>query len=301
MLDSIAATMDDVALMTKIAAKKTVGVLGDDLALNAEQCSGKNIAADRELPIVSGVAKGSLINKIILIPLALFVSYFAPFLINPMLMLGGFYLCFEGAEKIIESFLKHDEISSADEDLSKSEDIDDLKEFEKQKIKGAVRTDFVLSSEIIIISLGTVADSPIFEQLIVLCFIGLVMTIGVYGFVAIIVKLDDFGFFLVSHSKSNRLIKIIGKTFVNASPIVMRALTAIGTVAMFTVGGGLIAHNLPFVATGLHSVLTSFPPMGGMIDQFFKLAFEALVGIVSGSVIFVIHFFISAIFKKNKK
>lgn len=265
LLDDIAAVLDDVALMTKVAAKKTAGVLGDDLALNAEQVSG--IRAERELPVVWAVAKGSLLNKAILVPAALLISAFASFLIGPLLMLGGAYLCFEGVEKLLHKWLH----PAQDDHLAKLEAaLDDPKidmvAFEAQKIKGAVRTDFVLSAEIIVITLGTVALSPFTQQLVVVTLIALLMTVGVYGFVALIVKLDDIGLHLMQKNPSNTALRYrLGAILLTAAPKLMKFLSIAGTLAMFLVGGGILSHNLDpihHIVVALEASLVNLPWAG---------------------------------------
>ena len=235
LIDDIATILDDVAVMTKVAAKKTAGVLGDDLALNAQQVTGIN--ADRELPVVWAVAKGSVINKVILIPVALLISIFVPMLVTPLLMLGGLFLCFEGFEKVFEKIFHktpHVEVESVA--------VTDMASFEKDKIKGAVRTDFILSAEIIVITLGTVATTTLTNQILVLVAIALAMTIGVYGLVAGIVKLDDAGLWLI---QKKGFAAVIGKVFLNTAPILMKFLGLAGTIAMFMVGGGILTHGIP--------------------------------------------------------
>lgn len=233
LLDDITAVLDDVSIMSKVAAKKTAGVIGDDLALNANQVSGKDIRPERELPIVWAVAKGSLINKIILIPLALLLSIYLPQAITVLLLLGGAYLCFEGAEKVLHS-LFHRKSSEHHEAVS-----------EASKIKGAIRTDFILSAEIIIIVLGTVQDSSTLTKILTLSAIGFGITIFVYGLVGLIVKLDDIGLWMLE--KKNVLAKMVGNSIIFLMPWLMRSLSILGTIAMFMVGGGIFSHNLPFV------------------------------------------------------
>jgi predicted DNA repair protein MutK len=243
LLDDIATILDDVAAMTKVAAKKTAGVLGDDLALNAQQVSG--VHAERELPVVWAVAVGSLKNKAILVPAALAISAFLPWLIVPLLMVGGLYLCFEGVEKLAEKFL-HGNGKTKDEheptELLEA-DLADFAAHEGEKIKGAIRTDFVLSAEIIVIALGTVAALPFLTQVLVLTGIGLLMTAGVYGLVAAIVKLDDLGLYLVA--KRNAALRGIGRALLLGAPWLMKTLAVVGTAAMFLVGGGILMHGLP--------------------------------------------------------
>lgn len=236
LLDDIAAVLDDVSIMTKVAAKKTAGVIGDDLALNANQVSGKNVLPERELPIVWAVAKGSLINKVILIPLALVLSVFLPQAIIPLLMIGGAYLCFEGVEKLLHRLLHKNNQSHSDETETLSE---------KDKIKGAIRTDFILSAEIIIIALGVLQDSSTLTQILSLSAIGIGITLFVYGLVGLIVKLDDIGLWLMQ--KKSALSQAVGKGLLFAMPWFMKGLSVIGTIAMFLVGGGIFTHNLPMI------------------------------------------------------
>ena len=238
LIDDIATLLDDVALMTKVAARKTAGVLGDDLALNAEQVSG--VKADRELPVVWAVAKGSLINKAILVPLALAISAFAPWAVTPLLMLGGAYLCFEGFEKLAHKFLhsKADDASRHAELVSAvANQAVDIVAFEKDKIKGAIRTDFVLSAEIIVITLGTVATVSFSKQVTVLSAIAVAMKVGVYGFVAATVKLDDVGLYL--SKKRAALARTVGVVLLSGAPMLMKLLSAAGTAAMFLVAAAL--------------------------------------------------------------
>ena len=274
LIDDIATVLDDVAILTKVAAKKTAGVLGDDLALNAEQVSG--VKADRELPVVWAVAKGSAVNKLILVPSALAISTVAPWAVTPLLMLGGGFLCYEGFEKLAHRFLH----SKAEEEAHHAELVKalqdpavDLVAFEKEKIRGAVRTDFVLSAEIIVITLGTVAASPFLTQLSVLAGIAVLMTIGVYGLVAGIVKLDDFGLYL-SHFSSS-LPRKIGTILVNAAPYLMKFLAIAGTAAMFLVGGGILAHGIP----GLGEAIQDWAGAASLLA-------DAFIGIAAGAAIF---------------
>lgn len=236
LIDDIASTLDDVALMTKVAAKKTAGVLGDDLALNAQQVSG--VKADRELHVVWSVAKGSLLNKVILIPAALIISQFLPWLVIPLLMVGGAFLCFEGFEKVFARFFHKTDLSIATAQEQATADTDPVA-FEKEKIKGAIRTDFILSAEIIIITLGSVAESEFLNQVLVLIGIGLTMTIGVYGLVAAIVKIDDLGLWLMRETAK---LKWLGRALLVFAPLLMKFLGYAGTLAMFMVGGGIISH-----------------------------------------------------------
>lgn len=280
LIDDIAAVLDDVALMTKMAAKKTAGVLGDDLALNAQQVSG--VRAEREIPVVWAVAKGSFINKLILVPTALLISAFAPWAVTPLLMLGGAYLCFEGFEKLAHKFLH----SKADDQAEHAQLVEavadpatDLVAFEKDKIKGAIRTDFILSAEIIAITLGTVADAPLMQQVIVLSGIALVMTIGVYGLVAGIVKLDDLGLWMAQ--KPGQLVRDIGNGLLRAAPYMMKSLSVIGTAAMFMVGGGILTHGVPAVHHWIETVSQSI----GGITWLMPTLLNAIVGIIAGAVV----------------
>lgn len=266
LIDDIASILDDVAAMTKIAAKKTAGVLGDDLALNAQQVSGVN--ADRELPVVWAVAVGSLKNKAILVPAALAISAFVPALVTPLLMIGGLYLCFEGVEKLAHKFLhKADETSGQTEEESTEAD----------KIQGAIRTDFVLSAEIIVIALGTVADKPFMTQVAVLAGIGALMTVGVYGLVAGIVKLDDAGLYLVG--KTNALARALGRGLLLAAPRLMKTLAVVGTAAMFLVGGSILSHGLQAV----HHTLEALAGNSGFLQFLLPPLGDMLVGLVAGA------------------
>ena len=279
LIDDIATLLDDVALLSKAAAKQTTGVLGDDLALNAQQVSG--VAAERELPVVWAVAKGSAKNKAILVPGALAISAWAPWAVTPLLMVGGTYLCFEGFEKLAHKFLH-----SAEEDADAQQALrsaaqaseQDLLSFERDKIKGAIRTDFVLSAEIIAITLGTVAAATFTTQVLVLSGIAVAMTIGVYGLVAGIVKLDDAGLYL-SGSK-NRPLRAFGLGLVAMAPGLMRTLTVVGTVAMFLVGGGILSHGLPLLhglAPALAALLGPAAPVAGLL-------MDGLVGLAAGAI-----------------
>jgi uncharacterized protein len=244
LLDDIASLLDDVAAMTKVAATKTAGVVGDDLAVNAEQVAG--VAGDRELAVVWAVAKGSLINKAILVPLAIGVSWLYPPLVTALLMIGGAFLCFEGIEKLIHPFVhKRIELEEEAKDLADAalDPLVDLVAFEKNKIRGAIRTDFVLSAEIIVISLGTMIQEPLVTRVTALVVVALVMTVFVYGLVAGIVKIDDLGVVLLRSPA--RSLQAIGRFLVLGAPWLMKSLTVVGTAAMFVVGGGIVAHGLP--------------------------------------------------------
>lgn len=284
LIDDIATLLDDVAAMSKIAAKKTAGVLGDDLALNAEQVTG--FGAERELPVIWAVAKGSTLNKVILIALALLISAVLPQAITPLLMLGGAYLCFEGAEKLAHKLFHHDEHDkkSAAENVARREPIN-----EKKRIRGAIRTDFILSAEIIVISLGTVSNETFSRQLLVLIVISVVVVVGVYGLVAGIVKLDDAGLALLraeGESTGARFQRTLGQGLLNFAPILMKLLGIVGTIAMFLVGGSIIAHGIPAFGHLLegwsHAVAEA---AGGFLGSLSQLSMEGLFGIVVGAVL----------------
>jgi predicted DNA repair protein MutK len=282
LIDDIATVLDDVALMTKMAAKKTAGVLGDDLALNAQQVSG--VRAERELPVVWAVAKGSFINKLILVPSALAISAFVPWLVTPLLMVGGAYLCFEGFEKLAHKFLHskaEDQAEHAQLVEAVADPAVDLVAFEKDKIKGAVRTDFILSAEIIAITLGTVANAPLTQQVVVLSGIAIVMTVGVYGLVAGIVKLDDLGLWLTQ--KPGQVAKNIGGAILRAAPYMMKSLSVIGTAAMFLVGGGILTHGVPVVHHWIEGVTASAGGAGFIVP----MLLNAVAGIVAGAAVLV--------------
>ncbi len=289
LIDDIATVLDDVAVLSKVAAKKTAGVLGDDLALNAQQVSG--VSADRELPVVWAVCKGSLVNKLILVPAALAISIVAPWLVTPLLMIGGAYLCFEGFEKLAHKFMHsaQDEEAHAEvllQALSSPEV--DLLEVERDKVKGAIRTDFVLSAEIIAITLGTVQHQPWTTQLVVLSGIALLMTFGVYGFVAGIVKIDDLGLYLTrktGDSAGRNLQRSIGRGLLVAAPWLMKTLAVVGTAAMFLVGGGILVHGLGLVHHAVEALVAQLAGAGALVQSLAPLLADALVGVVAGALV----------------
>jgi predicted DNA repair protein MutK len=278
LLDDIATLLDDVSVLTKVAAKKTAGVLGDDLALNAQQVAG--VRADRELPVVWAVAKGSAVNKLILVPAALAISAIAPWAVLPLLMLGGAYLCFEGAEKLAHRWLHAGEAQAHQRELEQklADPQVDVLALEKDKIRGAVRTDFILSAEIIVIALGTVADQPLGTRVAVLAGIAALMTVGVYGLVAAIVKLDDLGLWLAR--KPGAAAQRAGRAIVRGAPWLMKSLSLAGTAAMFLVGGSILAHGVPALGHAIEALGAGLPA-GALV----VMLLEALVGIVAGGLI----------------
>ncbi|MBK7663567.1 MAG: DUF808 domain-containing protein [Sterolibacteriaceae bacterium] len=292
LIDDIATVLDDVALLTKIATKKTAGVLGDDLALNARQVAG--VRAERELLVVWAVAKGSLKNKAILVPAALAISAFIPWAVTPLLMVGGAFLCFEGFEKIAHRFLHGGQADAAHRaELAEAltNPAIDLVAFEKDKIRGAVRTDFVLSAEIIAITLGTVASAPFATQVAVLTGIALIMTVGVYGIVAGIVKLDDAGLYLSRKSGESagvRMQRSIGEWVLRAAPYLMKGLSIAGTAAMFLVGGGILTHGIPAAHHLIEAIALragSVPGVGAVLEFVTPALLDAIAGIVAGALV----------------
>ncbi len=292
LLDDIATVLDDVAVMTKLAAKKTAGVLGDDLALNAQQVAG--IRAEREIPVILQVAKGSFKNKLILVPAALALSAFAPKLIMPLLMLGGGYLVYEGFEKIYHKlFASHAEAVEEQQDVLEavSDPEVDMVAFEQDKIEGAIRTDFVLSAEIIVIALGSVANASFAVQAAVVTGIALIMTVGVYGFVAAIIKLDDLGLYLSAKSQANSFIHRLGEGLVNLAPYLMRILSVVGTAAMFLVGGSIILHGLPHSHEFIEHAVAFVKQVGWIGDALTAITpsiLDAFVGVVAGGLIMAV-------------
>jgi len=283
LIDDIATVLDDVAILAKVAAKKTAGVLGDDLALNAQQVAG--VQAERELPVVWAVCKGSFLNKLILVPLALLLSSFAPWAVTPLLMAGGLFLCFEGFEKVAHKLLHSQAEDAAHHEAlvqSLADASVDLVALEKDKIKGAIRTDFILSTEIIVIALGIVQASPLMTQIGVLSGIAIAMTAGVYGVVAAIVKLDDLGLYLhrlPGESALAGMRRAAGAVILKAAPWLMKLLTVLGTIAMFLVGGGILAH-------GVHAVgdwIAQTSAMAGALAPMLAMALDGLLGLLAGA------------------
>jgi predicted DNA repair protein MutK len=294
LLDDIASVLDDVAVLAKLATKKTAGVLGDDLALNAQQVSG--VAAERELPVVWAVAKGSMLNKAILVPLALLISAFAPWAVTPLLMIGGAFLCYEGFEKLAHKFL-HRDATHADEDAAARarklvESPGQRAALEAQKIKGAIRTDFVLSAEIIAITLGTVAEADFMTQVLVLVGIALLMTVGVYGLVAAIVKLDDAGLWLSQAEGDGAALsfkRALGAAILRAAPWLMKALSVAGTAAMFLVGGGILTHGVP----PLHHLIEGWAARVGdgaaaLFAPLLPMLLNGLIGVIAGAFVLLV-------------
>jgi predicted DNA repair protein MutK len=279
LLDDIASLLDDVSLLTKVAARKTAGVLGDDLALNAQQVTG--MAANRELPVVWAVAKGSLLNKLILVPAALAISAIAPWAVMPLLMLGGAYLCFEGFEKVAHKLLHPGEVDEHRQELQRAvaDPTVDLVQLEKDKIKGAVRTDFILSAEIIVIALGTVTDEPLVTRVLVLSGIALLMTALVYGAVAAIVKIDDVGLWLCRRGGT---LKPLGGFLLRCMPWLMKGLSVAGTAAMFLVGGTILVHGVPALD---HAIEAWTGDAAGALAVLLPLVLHAVVGLVAGAIV----------------
>ena len=286
LIDDIATLLDDVSLMTKVAAKKTAGVLGDDLALNAEQVSG--VRANRELPVVWAVAKGSLLNKVILVPAALLISAFAPWAITVLLMIGGAYLCYEGAEKVLHKFLHSKDEHSREERLKALQDAKvDLVAFEKKKIKGAIRTDFILSAEIIVISLGAMQSASFGVQVISLSTLALLLTIGVYALVAGIVKLDDAGLLLMKTPEDRFAAPAriaLGRGLLTLAPWLMKTLSVLGTIAMFLVGGGILVHGVP----GSHEWVHHLSELAGAVSWAVPVLVNLIGGLIAGMVVLVV-------------
>jgi predicted DNA repair protein MutK len=293
LIDDIATILDDVSLMTKVATKKTVGVLGDDLALNAQQVAG--VKPSRELPVVWAVAKGSLLNKAILVPGAVAISFFVPWLVTPLLMLGGAFLCYEGAEKLVHRFLhkaEHDQHKKDLKEALKNPQVD-LKQVEKDKIKGAIRTDFVLSAEIIAITLGTVTQQPIGMQFAVLSVVAFMITVGVYGLVAGIVKLDDGGLYLTK--KDSALAQNLGHGILWFAPYMMKTLSVLGTVAMFLVGGGILTHGFSAIGHGIESFAEGLGDMAGALAP---IVANGVFGLIAGLLLVAV---LTPLLKRFKK
>lgn len=303
LIDDIATLLDDVAVLSKVAAKKTAGVLGDDLALNAEQVSG--VRAERELPVVWAVAKGSFLNKLILVPAALAISAFFPPLITVLLVIGGLFLCYEGVEKVAEKLFHQAEAEIEHQSKLKSlmDETVDLVALEKDKIKGAIRTDFILSAEIIVIVLGTVQSQTFEMQVMVVSFMALLITVGVYGLVAGIVKIDDFGLYLLEKSKTgyfNGIQKVTGSALLVFAPFLMKSLAIVGTIAMFLVGGGILVHSIEPIHHVTSAIITWTNNLVTMdISLLLSILVEGIVGAIAGAIVLPIVSFIQK-FKKSE-
>jgi predicted DNA repair protein MutK len=298
LLDDLASLLDDVAVLSRVAAKKTAGVIGDDLALNANQVTGMH--PDRELPVIWAVAKGALLNKAILVPAALAISAFIPWAITPLLMIGGLFLCYEGVEKLVHKRSGHEEEERVARVAAVAGAPTDMVAFEKTKIKGAIRTDFILSAEIVVIALGTMAAAPISQQVAALVAIGLGMTILVYGAVALLVKVDDLGLRMLGDAAGDATrpaaprtgTQKFGAFLLRLAPVVMKTLSIGGTAAMFLVGGGIVAHGIPPLGHGIEGIGAS---VGGVPGTVLKVALEGLVGVLAGAIIVAIVKFAQAV------
>ena len=305
LVDDIAIILDDVAILSKVAAKKTAGLLGDDLALNAEQVSG--VKADRELPVVWAVAKGSLLNKLILVPSALLISAVAPWLIAVLLVMGGLYLCFEEFEKIAHKWL-HDKDELEARHQAKLAALADQKvdmvKLEKNKIKGAIRTDFILSAEIVVIVLGTVQSEPFLTQVIVVSLLALGITFGVYGLVAGIVKLDDVGLYMLEKSESgsfNGLQRFIGRSLLIIAPLLMKFLSIVGTAAMFLVGGGILVHSIELIHHATDSLMKALGvPLEGIVAASAPVLVEGTVGLIAGALVLAVVSLVAKVWPSKK-
>ena len=303
LIDDIAVVLDDVAVLSKVAVKKTAGVLGDDLALNAEQVSG--VKADRELPVIWAVAKGSFLNKLILVPAALLISAFAPPLITVLLVIGGLFLCFEGFEKVFHKLLHSKEIIAEERQKTLNAVADesiDIVALEQEKIKGAIRTDFILSAEIVVIVLGSVKEAAFETQVMVVSALAIAITVGVYGLVAAIVKLDDLGLYLLRKSVSgnfNALQRTAGRGLLMFAPFLMKLLTIVGTIAMFLVGGGIIVHSFSWLSDKFHQLEHwAHQYIGGMSNSIFPILLDGVIGIIAGGLVLL---FVSAVSSLKSK
>jgi len=302
LLDDIATILDDVSLMTKVAAKKTAGVLGDDLALNAQQVSG--VRAERELPVVWAVFKGSAVNKLVMVPAALFLSALFPWIITPLLMIGGAFLCYEGFEKVAHRLL-HSREEEEEDHTKRVQAVADrqvnMVQFEQQRIRGAIRTDAILSAEIIVIALGTVQEAELAVRIGVVSLIAALMTIGVYGLVAGIVKLDDVGMHLMEKTGESRIVALqnrLGGMVLSFAPVLMKSLAVLGTAAMFLVGGGIIAHGLPLLAEWLHDIedyAHTLPVARDLFSDLASLVFNGVTGVVVGGVLVGLQYLVKLV------
>lgn len=298
LIDEISTILDDVAVLAKVAAKKTAGVMGDDLALNAEQVSG--VKVDRELPVVWAVAKGSFINKLILVPAALAISAFLPVAIQPLMMIGGLFLCYEGFEKVAHKLLHSKEEDEAHRkqklEAIKNPDVD-LVALEKDKVKGAVRTDFILSAEIIVITLGTMGSAPIGQQIFALSLVAIAATVFVYGIVAGIVKLDDLGLSL--RARASATAQAVGSFLLRAAPLLMKTLSILGTAAMFTVGGNILLHGVPPIAHAVEHQVEPLKQTSALLGGIAMMLAEAVTGIIAGGLAVLVVLLVKRIFKSG--
>jgi predicted DNA repair protein MutK len=299
LIDDISVLMDDVAVMSKVAVKKTAGVLGDDLAVNAEQVSG--VATERELPVVWAVAKGSLLNKVILVPAALLISLFIPWLITPLLTLGGAFLCFEGFEKIHHWWTHRGQKESHTEQQDVvSMTAEEFVDLERQKIKGAIRTDFILSAEIVVIALGTMMAQSLTMQAVSLSLVAVLVTAGVYGLVAIIVKLDDAGLWLINNNPNKSYLRQkLGLGLLSFAPWLMKALAVVGTIAMFLVGGGIISHAIPWLEHLSAAQADTFNHIPSL-DLFWESIGASMIHLISGAVLGAVCFGMHHVYTKIK-
>ena len=306
LLDDIATLLDDISVLSKVAAKKTAGVLGDDLALNAQQVTG--VRAERELPVVWAVFKGSAFNKLLMVPAALFLSAVFPWIITPLLMLGGAFLCYEGFEKVAHRLLRppdEDRKEHAKRIQAVADRQVNMAQFEKQRIRGAIRTDAILSAEIIVIALGTVKDADLAVRIGVVSLIAAVITVGVYGLVAGIVKLDDVGMHLMEKQGESRLAAMqrrFGEMLLSFAPVMMKTLSILGTAAMFLVGGGILAHGMPLLAAWLHdieSVTHELPVAADLFSGLAALVFNGITGVIAGGILVGVQYVVKK-FKPKK-
>ena len=302
LLDDIATLLDDISVLSKVAARKTAGVLGDDLALNAQQVTG--VRAERELPVVWAVFKGSALNKLIMVPAALFLSAVFPWIITPLLMLGGAFLCYEGFEKVAHRLL-HPPAEDRKEHAQRIKAVAsrqvDMVQFEKQRVRGAIRTDAILSAEIIVIALGTVKDAELAVRIGVVSLIAAVITVGVYGLVAGIVKLDDVGMHLMEKTGESGLVaaqRRFGEMLLSFAPVMMKTLSVLGTAAMFLVGGGILVHGMPQLTALLHDVehlAHDLPVAADLFSGIASLIFNGLAGLVAGGLLVGIQYLVKLV------
>lgn len=294
LFDDIATLLDDISVMSKVATQKTAGLIGDDLAVNAEQVTG--VRASREIPVVMAVAKGSLLNKVIIVPLILGLNFFLPWLITPLLIIGGLFLCYEGAEKVWHKVAHPKKKDHSQAKALIADSSADLRKLEKDKIKGAIRTDFILSLEIVVIALSTMSEYPFAKQAIALSIVAIAVTIVIYGLVAGIVKIDDLGLHL---SKGEALAKRIGNFLLWLAPVIMKLLTIVGTIAMFLVGGGILTHSAHDIID-FHHLFDAIKTGISGLDSITPILVDGLLGLVVGAILVVIHMLVAPIFSKKE-